>query len=163
MPAEPELSEPLMSYDEWLESPARMLFLRPSMYAVNSRLDCVESYLHGFDHGHPRGLLNGFREWLDLELGYIGSSAAVRYRLISHIRPEWEDSDLLDPELEKTVLAEYLRVLDKFIAERTEFGLADILKRQQTFEKEYRTMRRAEWAARSAEEDGGEPDDVETV
>lgn len=128
MPAEPEPSGPLISYDEWLESPARSLFLRTAMYVGDARLDLLEAYLHGFDCGRDGAVLNGFDQWLDMKLRRSGC-AGVSHRLIWQVLPEWRDGDPLEPATDTSVRAEYFRLLDEFIAERTKRGLPDILER----------------------------------
>ena len=125
MPTEPE---PLMSYDEWMESPARMLFLRPSMYVGKAGIFLVEAFLRGFDTAREGAVLDGFHQWLDMRLGYL-SACGPTVRLVGIQCPEWSITDPVPSEFDETIRNQWLQLLDEFIAERTERGLPDILER----------------------------------
>ena len=151
MPAEPEPSGPLMSFDEWMESPARVVFEHPHGFVGGEGVERIEIWIRGFDWGSNGGLLNGFPEWCDMKLGYVSPCSAVD-RLIRLKCQEWRHQDPVPPEIDGEVCREWLQFMDEFIAERTKCGLPDILERHHRFVEAEHKRWEAEWAEDDTDE-----------
>jgi hypothetical protein len=100
----------------------------PKGFGVDETYQSVSAFLNGCDAGNSWQLLNGFREWLVMELGY-GSNLPWKGLVLKIALTDQERIpvfDALEPHADEIARVKLFELLEKFWRFRESRGLEQI-------------------------------------
>ncbi|MYW05609.1 hypothetical protein [Streptomyces sp. SID3343] len=100
----------------------------PRGFGVDETYQSVAAFVNGCDGGNSWQLLNGFREWLVMELGY-GSNLPWQGLVLKLALPDRERTSIyeaLEPQVDEVVRAKLFELLEEFWRFRESCGLERI-------------------------------------